>query len=133
VFRKWMLWFKGITLFSRMTFTRFFFYFINIFYLTQYIQNISFLYLININFFLFIYLFLLKYSWWTEEPGGLQSMGWQRVRHDSFIHSVDLQCCVNFWCTAEWLSYTQVYTFLFIFFSTIVYPKILNIVPCAIQ
>ena len=20
---------------------------------------------------------------WTEEPGGLQSMGWQRVRHDS--------------------------------------------------
>ena len=19
---------------------------------------------------------------WTEEPGGLQSMGWQRVRHD---------------------------------------------------
>ena len=20
---------------------------------------------------------------WTEEPGGLQPMGWQRVRHDS--------------------------------------------------
>ena len=19
---------------------------------------------------------------WTEEPGGLQSMGWQRIRHD---------------------------------------------------
>ena len=24
---------------------------------------------------------------WTEEPGGLQSMGWQRVRHNWTIHS----------------------------------------------
>ena len=27
----------------------------------------------------------LQYAWkipWTEEPGRLQSMGWQRVRHD---------------------------------------------------
>ena len=24
---------------------------------------------------------------WTEEPGGLQSMGWQRVRHDWEINT----------------------------------------------
>ena len=24
---------------------------------------------------------------WTEEPGGLQSMGLQRVRHDSSVHT----------------------------------------------
>ena len=28
---------------------------------------------------------------------------------------VDLECCVNFWCMARWLSYT--YIFFFIFFS----------------
>ena len=26
--------------------------------------------------------FILKYWWWTEKPGVLQSMGSQRVRHD---------------------------------------------------
>ena len=44
----------------------FFFYFINIFYLTQYIQNISFLYLININFFLFI---SFIYFYWSIVDG----------------------------------------------------------------
>ena len=34
---------------------------------------------------------------WTEEPGGLQSMGSQRVRHNwATEHTVDLQCCINF-------------------------------------
>ena len=27
---------------------------------------------------------------WTEEPGGLQSMGWQRIRHDWALHSTPL-------------------------------------------
>ena len=51
----------------------------------------------------------------------------------------DLQCCVNFSCTAKWLSfiymcvYIYIYVFFFIFFSIIVYQRILNIVPCAIQ
>ena len=42
---------------------------------------------------------------------------------------VDLQCCVNFWCTAKWFSYTYIYIFSFIFFSIMVYYRILNIVP----
>ena len=25
---------------------------------------------------------------WTEEPGGLQSMGWPRVRHDGAINTM---------------------------------------------
>ena len=50
---------------------------------------------------------------------------------------VDLQCRVSFRCTAKWFSYTHIYThiltFSFIFFSIMVYHRILNIVPCAIQ
>ena len=46
---------------------------------------------------------------------------------------VDLLCCVNFCCIAKWLIYTYTYTFFFIFFSIIIYPRILNIVPCAMQ
>ena len=42
---------------------------------------------------------------------------------------VDLQCCVSFWCTTKGLSYTYVYIFFFIFFSTMVYYRILSIVP----
>ena len=44
---------------------------------------------------------------------------------------VDLQHCVNFCRIGKWLTYT--YIFFFIFFSIIVYHRILNIVPCAIQ
>ena len=29
---------------------------------------------------------------------------------------VDLQCCVNFWCTAKWLSYTHIYILFYILF-----------------
>ena len=43
-----------------------------------------------------------------------------------------LQCWVNFCYTAKWLSFIYIHTF-FIFFSIMVYLRILNIVPCAIQ
>ena len=46
---------------------------------------------------------------------------------------VNIWCCVSFWCRAKWFSYTYIYILFFIFFSIIVYYKILNIVPCAIE
>ena len=48
---------------------------------------------------------------------------------------VDVQYFVNYFCTAEWFSYTytRTYTLFFIFFSIMVNHRILNIVLCAIQ
>ena len=62
--------------------------------------------------------------------------------HLCFGSIVDLQCCVNFCWTVKWFRYIykhthihrhiHIYSFL-IFFPTIVYHRILNMVPCAIQ
>ena len=56
---------------------------------------------------------------WTEEPGGLQSIASQRVGHDwsDLAHITDLQCCVNFCCTAEWISNMCIYTCIYIYMS----------------
>ena len=71
---------------------------------------------------------------WTEEHGGLQSMGSQRVGHfwvtnnsdTSEWLTIDLQGCVNFCCRAKWFSYICIF-FFFILLSIIVYLRILNI------
>ena len=49
-----------------------------------------------------------------------------------FLWSIgDLQCCVPFYYTAKWFTHTH--TFFVIFFSIMVYDRILNVVPHAIQ
>ena len=48
-----------------------------------------------------------------------------------YLSTVDLQCCINFCCTAKWFHFTYVYIFFFIFFSILVYHRNLNIVLCA--
>ena len=51
---------------------------------------------------------------------------------------VDLQCCVNFYCTAQWPSPTHIYTWIYIYIlflilsSIMFYPRRLDIVPYAI-
>ena len=50
----------------------------------------------------------------------------------SFFSTIDdLLCCVNCWYTAMQFGYTHI--FLFIFFFSMVYYRIVNIVPWAIQ
>ena len=47
-----------------------------------------------------------------------------------FLSLVDLQCCVNFKCTAKWFIYVHTYIiYIFWFFSLVGYYKILSIVP----
>ena len=51
---------------------------------------------------------------------------------------IDFQCCVNFCYTAKWSAihiymYIFAHTFFFMFFSIMIYYRMLNIVPCALQ
>ena len=73
--------------------------------------------------------------WWrTGKPGVLQSMGLQsQTRLSGWTTILDLQCGVNFCCTAEWLSYTYICIYIYLFFSIMTYLRMLNIVSCAIQ
>ena len=62
---------------------------------------------------------LLKW-WGTGRPGMLQSIGLQRVGHDWAIEQQQQQ-------------QQYIYTIFFIFFSVMIYYKVLNIVLCAIE
>ena len=87
---------------------------------------------------------------WTEEPGGLQSTGSQRVR----LNQSDLGCTDA--CTyliddvvlasgmqqsdsvitrdmSLYIYHIEIYLFFFRYFSIVGYYKILSIVPCTIQ
>ena len=61
---------------------------------------------------------------WTEEPGGLQFTGSQRIRHDwatkthMQTHIVALWCCAGFCYTRKWIS--CVYTYI---------PSLLDLLP----
>ena len=50
---------------------------------------------------------------WTEEPGGIRSMGSQRVGHDwatEHVHTLLIyNCCVGFRCTTKWFRDTYTY------------------------
>ena len=77
---------------------------------------------------------------WTEEPGGLQSIGVAKSRTQlsswagiytfslySFTSKckyifilfywsvIDLQCCVNYWCTEKWFSYSYICVYIYIY------------------
>ena len=72
-------------------------------------------------FYLFIYLFiyLLIYLFY--------------VMIFTFSIIADLQCCVNFYCTAQWPSCTCIYILFFKLSSIMFYHKRLDILPCVIQ
>ena len=79
--------------------------------------------------------FFPSLSAWTRPPMGL-SLNFFLSFFFLNWSIVDLQYCVSFRCTAKWFSYSYICIYLysfFQFFSIIVYYKILNIVPCAIQ
>ena len=73
---------------------------------------------------------------WIEEPGRLQSVGSQRVRHDLATKQKQLNYSVVLMSTVQQTDYTSIqhiHTFLFLLFSIMVYHWILNIVPHAVQ
>ena len=86
-----------------------------------------------LSFFLFFFFFLMvEYfiSSWYEKWD--ISSSYPSHFHLVFWRRVDLQCHVNFCCTAKRFSYTCVYIF-FIFFSIMLYLRIVNTVAHAIQ
>ena len=52
----------------------------------------------------------------------------------SELHIFDVQCCISFWCEqSDSIMHVGSYTYFFIFFSILVYYRVLSIVPSAIQ
>ena len=73
---------------------------------------------------------------WTEEPGGLQSMELQRVRHNLATQRQQRCLTTLFWFPV-YSKVIQLYIYLCLFFCKIFshlgYHRILSIIPCAMQ
>ena len=54
-------------------------------------------------------------------------------RQCCFLSIVDLQCCINFYCTAKRFSYLYTFLYFKVFFSVVVYLKILNILQLPVR
>ena len=71
-----------------------------------------------------------RIPWTEEERGGLQSMGSQIVGHDwvtiAYSH-------IYMYMYIDTYIYVYIYILFKIFFSTLVYYRILTMLPCAIQ
>ena len=73
--------------------------------------------------------------WWrTGKPGVLQSMGSQSQTRLSDWTIIDLECCVNFKCTAKVICYTNTFIYIpfFRLFSPIGHYRVLSRDPCAV-
>ena len=64
---------------------------------------------------------------WTEEPGGLKSDTTDATEH------VRIQLIYNVVLVSDVQYCLYTYILFFIFFSTMVYPRRLNTVPCTIR
>ena len=73
---------------------------------------------------------------WTEEPGGLQSMGLQRVRQNLATQHQQRCLTMLFWFQV-YSKVIQLYIYMCLLFCKIFshlgYHRILSIIPCAIQ
>ena len=63
----------------------------------------------------------------------LSHMSGCELKKKNYWSMVDLQCCVNFYYTAKWLSYKHISTVSLILFSIMFYPRILCVVTYAMQ
>ena len=66
-----------------------------------------------------------------HSPWGHKGWDTTEVTQHAHTHTVELQCCVNFCCTAKRLSFIYVYILFNILFH-MVYRRMLNIVPFAL-
>ena len=58
---------------------------------------------------------------------------WLSYWQTELSREVDLQCCASLCCVTKWLSYTHINIGFLIFFSILVYPKRLDMGPCAVR
>ena len=77
----------------------------------------------------------IRWEWCWFKPYGTRSQVWIWTVASYFFNVFywSIQSCVNFCGMAKWFCYTNIYILFFIFFFIMVYRRILNMVPCAVQ